>query len=62
MPWNFGYYQKFFEDYGFQLYFKQYTYMRPVQDLGFDGMDDEREANVYSNNPPEDPALDNYQY
>ncbi len=36
MPWNFPYYQKFFEDYGFQLYFKQYTYMRPVQDLGFD--------------------------
>lgn len=36
MPWNFGYYQDFFEDYGFQLYFKQYTYMRPVKGLGFD--------------------------
>ncbi|MHA7131247.1 hypothetical protein [Algoriphagus namhaensis] len=36
MPWNFPYYQKFFEDYGFKLYFKQFTYMRPVQNLGFD--------------------------
>lgn len=36
MPWNFAYYQKFFENYGFQLYFKQYTYMRPVKNLGFD--------------------------
>lgn len=36
MPWNFGYYQKFFEDYGFQVYFKQFTYMRPVQGVGFD--------------------------
>ncbi|TFV93336.1 hypothetical protein E4S40_13860 [Algoriphagus kandeliae] len=36
MPWNFSYYQKFFEDYGFKLYFKQFTYMRPVQELRFD--------------------------
>lgn len=36
MPWNFGYYQRFFEDYGFQVYFKQFTYMRPVQGVGFD--------------------------
>jgi hypothetical protein len=36
MPWNFGYYQKFFEDYGFQLYFKQFTYARNVQNVGFD--------------------------
>ncbi|MDN3205474.1 hypothetical protein [Algoriphagus sediminis] len=36
MPWNFGYYQDFFEEYGFKLYFKQFTYMRPVQNLGFD--------------------------
>ncbi|WP_425637717.1 hypothetical protein ACPUEN_20145 [Algoriphagus yeomjeoni] len=36
MPWNFGYYQKFFEDYGFQIYFKQFTYARNVQGLGFD--------------------------
>jgi hypothetical protein len=36
MPWNFAYYQEFFEDYGFQLYFRQYTYMRPVQGDNFD--------------------------
>jgi hypothetical protein len=35
MPWNFGYYQTFFENYGFQLYFKQYTYARNVQNVGF---------------------------
>jgi len=36
MPWNFGYYQAFFENYGFQVYFKQYTYARNVQNVGFD--------------------------
>lgn len=36
MPWNFGYYQEFFENYGFQLYFKQFTYARNVQNVGFD--------------------------
>ena len=36
MPWNFGYYQDFFENYGFQVYFKQFTYARNVQNVGFD--------------------------
>ncbi|MCH7403565.1 hypothetical protein ACFOUP_13155 [Belliella kenyensis] len=36
MPWNFDYYKAFFEAYGFQVYFKQFTYMRPVQGVGFD--------------------------
>lgn len=36
MPWNFSYYQEFFEAYGFQLYFKQFTYARNVQNVGFD--------------------------
>ena len=36
MPWNFGYYQNFFENYGFQVYFKQFTYARNVQNVGFD--------------------------
>ncbi|QDH77963.1 hypothetical protein FKX85_02490 [Echinicola soli] len=36
MPWNFPYYQDFFESYGFQVYFKQYTYMRPVKGVDFD--------------------------
>ncbi len=30
MPWTFPYYQKFFEDYGFQVYFKQLTFGRKV--------------------------------
>ncbi|MDQ3395477.1 MAG: hypothetical protein M3512_15390 [Bacteroidota bacterium] len=34
MPYNFTYYQKFFEDFGFKLYFKQYTYARRVVDGG----------------------------
>lgn len=29
MPYNFSYYQQLFEQYGFQVYFKQYTYVRP---------------------------------
>ncbi|MCF1751894.1 hypothetical protein [Mariniradius sediminis] len=36
MPWNFPYYQHFFESYGFQVYFKQFTYMRGVKDPVFD--------------------------
>ena len=31
--YNFPYYQKFFEDYGFQVYFNQYTYFRKVYGL-----------------------------
>jgi hypothetical protein len=34
MPWNFGYYQDFFENYGFQLYFKQFTYAKKLQQKG----------------------------
>ena len=50
MPWNFGYYQKFFEAYGFQLYFKQFTYARKVQNVGFDEKMIQR-AKVISDNP-----------
>ncbi|WP_188369739.1 T9SS outer membrane translocon Sov/SprA [Muriicola marianensis] len=35
---------------------------RTLQDLGFDGLDDSQEATQGYNGPPEDPALDNYQY
>lgn len=35
MPWNFSYYQAFFENYGFQLYFKQFTYAKKLQQKGF---------------------------
>lgn len=31
MPYNFPYYKKFFEAYGFKVYFEQYTYHRPVE-------------------------------
>lgn len=30
MPYNFGYYKELFENYGWQLYFNQYTYQRPM--------------------------------
>lgn len=30
MPYNFAYYQQLFEAYGFNTYFKQYTYQRPM--------------------------------
>ncbi|MEB2776865.1 hypothetical protein SYJ56_16175 [Algoriphagus sp. D3-2-R+10] len=53
MPWNFGYYQDFFEKYGFQIYFKQYTYARPVQNLGFDEKMKAR-AKVIMDNPDYD--------
>jgi hypothetical protein len=33
MPYNFLYYKDLFENYGFGLYFKQYTYHRPVKNL-----------------------------
>ena len=49
MPWNFGYYQDFFEEYGFQLYFKQYTYMRPVKGVGFDPKMIERANKIMAN-------------
>ncbi|WP_422614480.1 cell surface protein SprA [Ascidiimonas aurantiaca] len=35
---------------------------RTLQDIGFDGLDDQGEASIYVNNPGNDPALDNYQY
>ncbi|HDZ06913.1 hypothetical protein LCGC14_0051030 [marine sediment metagenome] len=35
---------------------------RGLQDIGFDGLDDIREGDVYTNNGGDDPALDNYGY
>lgn len=38
---------------------------RTLQDVGFDGLNDQQEAQIYTNNlgeSPNDPALDNYQY
>ncbi|HZK08266.1 MAG TPA: hypothetical protein VFC92_08705 [Bacteroidales bacterium] len=36
MPYNAAYYQKLFEGYGFQNYFNQYTYRRPLSSEGID--------------------------
>jgi hypothetical protein len=49
MPWNFSYYKDFFEAYGFEIYFKQFTYMRPVKGVGFDEKMIERAKNILSN-------------
>lgn len=38
---------------------------RTLQDVGFDGLNDQQERNIYVNNlteSPQDPAMDNYQY
>jgi hypothetical protein len=49
MPWNFAYYQEFFENYGFKLYFKQYTYARNVQNVGFEQKMVQRAAVILEN-------------
>jgi len=36
MPWNFGYYQKLFENYGFQIYFNSIPTPEMWQNVGFD--------------------------
>lgn len=35
---------------------------RALQDIGFDGLNDDAEQAIYDSNPGPDPALDNYQY
>ncbi|GFR75437.1 cell surface protein SprA [Elysia marginata] len=35
---------------------------RKLQDVGLDGLNDSEEVAIYGNNPPEDPALDNYKF
>jgi len=35
---------------------------RALQDIGYDGLNDDAEGPIYDNNPGDDPALDNYQY
>lgn len=49
MTWNFHYYRDFFEAYGFQIYFKQFTYMRPVRGMGFDNKMIERAKLIQGN-------------
>ncbi|SFW45930.1 cell surface protein SprA [Cellulophaga fucicola] len=35
---------------------------RGLQDLGYDGLSDAEETSIFTNNPANDPALDNYEY
>lgn len=35
---------------------------RTLQDLGYDGLSDSDETSIFTNNPADDPALDNYEY
>ena len=44
------------------LCFQYYCRDRAVQDVGFDGLDDDQELLIYSNGPTEDPARDNYEF
>ena len=46
MPYNFPYYIQLFENYGFQVYFKQFTYGRAVKDKVTDKME-ERAARIF---------------
>lgn len=49
VPWNFAWYKDFFEAYGFQNYFNQYTFRRHI---GIDGVDQvimDKAKRVYSN-------------
>uniref|UniRef100_UPI004048CF07 hypothetical protein n=1 Tax=Roseivirga sp. TaxID=1964215 RepID=UPI004048CF07 len=51
MPYNFAYYQRLFEAYGFKEYFKQFTYKRPVgKEVGFNDRFYEK-ANMTLNDP-----------
>ncbi len=52
MPYNFAYYKDLFEGYGFQDYFKQYTFRRPVAGRLIDKMYDKAKR-IY-----DDPAYD----
>jgi hypothetical protein len=49
MAWNFAYYKSFFEKYGFQVYFKQYTYMRPVYNVPIEPKMEERALGILAN-------------
>ncbi|SHN21529.1 hypothetical protein SAMN04488057_11113 [Cyclobacterium lianum] len=46
MYWNFPYYRELFEAYGFQVYFRQYTYMRPVRGVTLDPKMEERARTI----------------
>ena len=49
MHWNFAYYKDLFEAYGFQIYFKQYTYSRNVKGVVVDPKIRERSMKILEN-------------
>lgn len=49
MPYNYPYYSKLFENYGFKDYFKQLTYRREMTVGGFDPILHEKAKRVYGN-------------
>ena len=49
MPWNYGYYKDFFEEYGFKNYFNQYTFRRKVSVEGIHPTIMEKAQRVFSN-------------
>lgn len=49
MPYNFPYYRNLFENYGFQLYFRQYTYHRIIEREGLSDVVIEKGERVLSN-------------
>lgn len=49
MPYNYPYYSKLFENYGFQVFFKQLTYRRAFQLGGFDPILHEKAKRFYGN-------------
>ncbi len=50
MPYNYPYYSKLFENYGFKVFFKQLTYRRAFQIGGFDPILHEKAKRFYGNN------------
>jgi hypothetical protein len=49
MPYNFPYYNKLFENYGFQNYFNQYTYRRLIYDGGLSPVVKEKAERLFRN-------------
>jgi GNAT superfamily N-acetyltransferase len=49
MPYNFPYYKDFFEEYGFQNYFNQYTYHRKISAEGLDPVIKEKAERIFRN-------------
>jgi len=49
MPYNFSYYQKLFENYGFKNYFNQYTFYRKVEMTGMSPIMEQKAQRVFDN-------------